>query len=303
MADFKVIGDSPHRPDPHGAPRHGEKHDVTRPTFLVIGAARCGTTSMCDLLGRHPDVFMSNPKETNFFCHDDVFAKGWEWYESHFASAADKTARGEGSARYGMPTDFVNTVPRIAQHLPDCRLIYMVRHPLKRIESDWKLAVTLGSPWGKQSFCESVQKYPGLIRMSSYWTQINKYRRYLADEQILVIFFADFLANPDDELRRAFRHIGVDAQVTIEDARKPRNASERLHWRKDSSLLRLARRLPGFAQARNLIPRWVRRQLKAVFTEPGDVKKDLRAVWDKPTKEFAIGQLAQESARFLEAYG
>ena len=43
--------------------------------------------------------------------------------------------------------------------------------------------------------------------------------------------------------------------------------------------------------------------MKAVFTEPGDVKKDLRAVWDKPTKEFAIGQLAQESARFLEAYG
>jgi len=50
-----------------------------KPTFLVIGAAKAGTTSRCARLGSHPDVFISEPKETNFFAYDKLFAKGSEW--------------------------------------------------------------------------------------------------------------------------------------------------------------------------------------------------------------------------------
>ena len=52
-----------------------------KPNFLVIGAMKCGTTSLCSLLDQHPDIFMSNPKETYFFSNDEVYQKGLKCYE------------------------------------------------------------------------------------------------------------------------------------------------------------------------------------------------------------------------------
>jgi sulfotransferase family protein len=269
-----------------------------KPTFLVIGAARCGTTSMCELLGSHPQVFLSDPKEVNFFCNDELYAKGREWYESFFAQAGNRRARGEGSARYGMPTDFPDLVERIAGYLPDCRLIYMVRHPLRRIESDWKLRVILRSPWLEESFSETVLKHPGILRMSAYWTQISRYRERFADEQIRVVFFEDFLRGPDAELARCFRHLGVDATVTIENSARARNSAEGLAWRRDPRMLRRFQRTSLFKRARALIPQSLRTSLRHVLTKAG-TKEDLRTEWDESAKRYAVEQLAEDCRKFL----
>ena len=71
-----------------------------KPNFLVIGAMKCGTTSLCSLLGQHPDIFMSNPKETYFFSNDEVYQRGSSWYESIFLGSENKIAIGEGSTNY-----------------------------------------------------------------------------------------------------------------------------------------------------------------------------------------------------------
>ncbi len=74
------------------------------PNYLVIGASKCGTSSLCRLLGQHPDMFMSTPKEPNFFCYDHVYEKGWAWYESLFDRADGKLAIGEGTTQYSQRT-------------------------------------------------------------------------------------------------------------------------------------------------------------------------------------------------------
>ena len=46
-----------------------------KPTFLVIGAMKCATTSLCDIFAQHPQMFVCTPKEPDFFCNDKIFAR------------------------------------------------------------------------------------------------------------------------------------------------------------------------------------------------------------------------------------
>lgn len=72
------------------------------PDFLVIGAAKSGTTYLCNLLGQHPQVFMCDPKEPRYFgLPREEYEKKWGWYRSLFADIPDTVvAAGEGSQSY-----------------------------------------------------------------------------------------------------------------------------------------------------------------------------------------------------------
>ena len=67
------------------------------PNFLVIGAAKAGTTSLYHYLRGHPQVFMSERKELNFFVENDGWVKGTSWYERQFEGAGDAVAVGEAT--------------------------------------------------------------------------------------------------------------------------------------------------------------------------------------------------------------
>ncbi|MEX2430634.1 MAG: sulfotransferase, partial [Dehalococcoidia bacterium] len=120
------------------------QHTV-RPNFLVLGAMKSATTTLCELLATHPQAFVCEPKEPEFFCKDEVYSRGWPWYQSLFRSALHKKAVGEGSTSYTKKLLFPRTASRIAAHVPDARLIYIVRHPIERIESHWMHSLRAGS--------------------------------------------------------------------------------------------------------------------------------------------------------------
>lgn len=154
------------------------------PNFIVIGAAKCGTSSVCRLLGSHPDVFMSDPKEPAYFSRRNGFEELRGWYTGLFRGAEGKHAFGEGSTRYTHPEFMELSASRISREIPDCRLIYMIRHPIHRLESDWKMRHQEG--WTPDSINQAIAKQPILVKHGMYWTNLNVYRKYFRDEQILV---------------------------------------------------------------------------------------------------------------------
>ena len=109
-----------------------------KPTFIIAGCGKCGTTTLAHLLNQHPDVFVSQPKEPNFLSYDDVYSKGWDWYESLFEQGANKTACGEGSVSYTLKEYESKVSERISKYLPSVRLIYIARNPYKRLESVYR---------------------------------------------------------------------------------------------------------------------------------------------------------------------
>lgn len=266
------------------------------PDFLVIGAAKCGTTTLCDLLGRHPDVYVHPKKELDFFCFDDRYARGLDWYAARFAEAGDARAVGEGSPNYAKLSKHPRAAERIARDLPDVKLIYMVRHPLRRMESAWLHARRAGHR-SSRSFAKTVRRQASYVDTSLYERQIQAYRRFFPEDRILVVFLDDLDADPDATLERCFRFLGVDPSVRIPAGGERRNVSR--GQRVDGILMDVLRAIPGFRRFDRKAPRgWRRFRKRWLQTE-------LRRgpEWDEDTRRFAVERLAEPTARFLERHG
>src|SRR6516165_1122868 len=108
---------------------------IHRPDFVVVGAMKSATTTLHEQLARQRGVFMSRPKEPNFFSDDLIYARGWDWYSSLFNAADDGVLRGESSTHYTKLPTFPRTVERMTHFLPRVKLIYVMRHPIDRLIS------------------------------------------------------------------------------------------------------------------------------------------------------------------------
>jgi len=266
---------------------------IQRPNFIVIGSMKSGTTTLCHLLGRHPDVFMSEPKELEYFCKDEIYAKGFEWYTSLFDGVKSESAIGEGSTSYTKAPLFPNVPERIARHLPDVRLIYIVRHPLERIESHWMHRVQHGDV---RPFKKMLREYPNLIDVSRYWTQIQFYRKYFGDDQILVLFFEDLKKNPEMVLKQCFTFLSVDPGVRLANPSKRLNITRKS--KAETDLLKRMRKNTAIEAAGRIIPP----PLKKFLKERLEIRVESRPVWDRAKRKWAISEIADESRTFLSFY-
>jgi hypothetical protein len=104
--------------------------------FLIIGAAKAATTTLSSMLTAHPQGIISSIKEPHFFAVDQVYANGWQWYQSLFNHASSAKAIGDASTSYSRLPHHPKTLSRIVEHLGrDVKIIFIVSHPIKRIES------------------------------------------------------------------------------------------------------------------------------------------------------------------------
>ncbi|MBI4698002.1 MAG: sulfotransferase [Nitrospirae bacterium] len=267
---------------------------TVQPNFIVIGSMKSGTTTLCHLIGQHPDVFMSEPKEVEFFCKDEIYEKGWDWYMSLFDGAKNKPAIGEGSTSYTKAPLFPKVPERIARHLPDIRLIYIVRHPLERIESHWMHRVRHGDV---RTFRKMLREYPNLIDTSRYWSQIQLYRKYFRDDQILVLFFEDLKKKPEMVLKQCFAFLNVNPGVRLANPAERRNVAPKT--RAESDLLKRMKENPLLDAAGRIIPS----SLKKYIKEKLEIRIDSRPVWEEAKRKLVISDISGEARTFLSFYG
>jgi len=168
------------------------------PDFIVIGAMKCATSTVCKYLEDHPDVDMVPGCEPNYFSHDDNYAKGPDWYGRFFADFSGDRIRGEGSNDYVSGAMFPESAARMAADFPDVKLVYMVRHPLRRIISAWtQNRVDTGDvfpPTPDRAVAEMPERY---IDRSLYWKNLSRYRAHFDDAQIFIGFMEDLSRDPD----------------------------------------------------------------------------------------------------------
>lgn len=118
------------------------------PDFVIVGAQKAGTSSLYHYLTLHPRVEGASTKEVHFF--DTHFDKGLAWYRSHFPVRASLTARRRGRERLltGEASPYYlyhpHVAARIARHLPEARLLVLLRDPVDRALSHYWYMVQLG---------------------------------------------------------------------------------------------------------------------------------------------------------------
>ena len=181
------------------------------PDFLVVGGMKCGSTTLHGHLSNHPDLFLCRLKEPQFFSRDEVFSRGFDWYRSLFAEAGSRLC-GESSTCYSRAPHFGDVAKRIHSHLPDARLLYLLRHPVDRAYSHYRHEAQIRMVDGRTrvpTFEEMLEETNELVDTSDYWMQLQQYLSYYSREQIHVLFLEDLRVRPEEVLDGVERFLGV----------------------------------------------------------------------------------------------
>ena len=267
------------------------------PNFIVIGAAKCGTTSLCDLLAGHAEIFFSNPKEPRYFSNEERYgdADFRESYEELFAAAAMELMVGEGTTTYTHPEIAGTVAGRIAEDIPNCKLIFMVRHPIRRLESDWRMRCYEG--WAPADINAAVRENRSLITHSLFAQNLHPYLQLFPREHIHVVFLEDLAADASRTLRQCLDFLGVNTEIALDDPGRRRNDSSR--FRKDSSLSAKMRESNVLARIRDHLPAAVTRVIKRLLTR--EMAHEPR--WEKGCLDEVHTAIREDAKKFLEQSG
>lgn len=246
----------------------------TLPNFLIVGAAKCGTTSLYYYLRQHPEIFLSANKEPKFFSSlvlkfplrgpgDDFvekhrMVKSWEAYGQLFAEVRAERAVGEAS------TDYLyrgrQIIPHIRQRLGDPRIIILLRDPVERAFSSWRHLRRDGRETASFDDALEAERERQLLNWEFIWSYKDvgfyaaQVRAYLENfSRVHVCLFEDFAARPGEELRAIYRFLDVSEAFEADTSRvyNPGTAGG-VSW-----LGRLLTTTAGTGNARTIEPRTV----------------------------------------------
>lgn len=226
------------------------------PDFIVIGAMKTGTTSLFHYLRDHPQVFMPWRKELHFFSHDANWERGVSWYEDQFANASPGQRVGEASPSYSKCHLFPATSDRLAEVIPKARIIYLVRDPVTRLQSQYLDMLKYATE--TRSITKAVATYDDYIHTSCYGMQLEPYVKKFGTERILVETSERLRADPISVVKRVLRFLDVDpaAMPRLKPIEANRSADKRIPSRLGRYFLR-SRGWEDFGH----MPEWTHRVL------------------------------------------
>lgn len=191
--------------------------DKVLPNFLVLGAQRAGTTWLDRVLRAHPEIYLpTRRKEVHYF--DQHFDRGLDWYRRFFPTASEAPPRvGEITPRYL----FDPAVPdRLAETLPEARLVAILRDPVDRLYSHYGLHVR--DRGERRPFEVFAQQEPEAVARGRYAEQLERYRPWLADHRLLVLVFEEVTAEPATAFAALGRFLGVEVDRFSDPAGDPK---------------------------------------------------------------------------------
>ena len=267
---------------------------MTLPNFIIIGAAKAGTTALYWHLAEHPEIKMSTLKETNFFAYGldekgDLLYGNPELhrfpirtlpdYEAQFEGRKAATAIGEASPIY---LECPQAAPRIRELLPEARIICGLREPIDRAYSDYLMYLrNRGVTFDPNRDLSPDAKW---AKPESHWVRIGKYHDMLARyyalfprEQIHVFLFDDVKTDMASVVGDIYRFLGVDASYRP-DLETPHNVG----GVPDNPTLERFLTNRGLRTIVDpLVPRrladWARRLRTSNLRRPDDIPDELRA--------------------------
>lgn len=185
------------------------------PSFLVIGGMKCGTSALYEHLIKHPSIFISK-KNIDFF-NDECWPKGLEWYKSFFpeSETTDKII-GEISTEYTKAPHRAHVPERISETLPNVRLIYLVRHPIKRMISQYIHCINNLSESRPIELALKPSGDNPYVNTSLYYMQLELYLNYYNKENILILKSEDLLKQPRNTLDKMFEFIHAPLLDNVE---------------------------------------------------------------------------------------
>jgi len=260
------------------------------PDFLIIGAMKCGTSTLQAQLAAQPGIFMTIPKEPNFFSDDDIYAKGLDWYSRLFDGAGPDDLKGEASTHYTKLPTYPKALPRLAAAVDAPKLIYIIRNPVSRALShyihEWTEA-RMGD-----DLVVAFKEHSELVEYGRYAMQIVRFFEQFGAENIFLSSLEQLESTPEKELLLIGKFLGLNSPAIWQDEIAAQNiSSERMRRLPmhdllvDNPVARILRQ--------SFVPKLVRtkirqsRMIKERPVLPSDLRTQLEDIFSKDRTSLA----------------
>lgn len=217
-----------------------------RPSAICIGGQKCGTSALHAYFKLHPEVVVSDEKEIDFFCCDSIYNRGYRYYHSHFPSRLPTRSNVKGlDVTPGYLAGAKRAARRIQTYNPGIKIIVLLRDPVDRAFSAWKMYSKLCARdpgWFRAWMCRCSGQYEQdaflprsrfgedfladvreeiealksgkvlempIVQLSLYASYLRYYIPLFPESQFLVIRSERMRANPAVELARICQFVGV----------------------------------------------------------------------------------------------
>lgn len=198
---------------------------------MIIGAQKAGTTSLKNYLGEHPALITHQQSEFGFFRDTDAYSRGFESaIKEYFPDASGKIMIAKNAGMYYE----IASIKRLKEHNPDCKIVFLLREPVARLISAYKMEKFNGwIQYDPSEFVkvivnkdESHQLYRLFIRLGHYSEFLEEIVKYFSKDQIMLVDYDSFHADASKICTHIFEWLKVDATFQP-DLSKKHNESKK----------------------------------------------------------------------------
>ncbi|MDJ0680519.1 MAG: sulfotransferase [Xenococcaceae cyanobacterium MO_167.B52] len=216
---------------------------MTMPNFLIIGAAKAGTTALHEYLQQHPQIYMTPTKETNFFAFEgeilnfqgpgdealqEFSITDLATYQAKFDLVTHELARGEACPSY---LYLAQSARNIKKYIPNTCLIAILRNPVERAYANF-LHTVRDDREPQRDFALALKNevtriannwewFWHYIQLGYYGAQLQRYYQIFSPSQIKVYLYEDLKEKPIALLQDIFRFLEVDDTFVPDMAIRP----------------------------------------------------------------------------------
>jgi hypothetical protein len=268
--------------------------------FIIPGFSKCGTTTLCHLLNDHPDIYIPTDKEPLFFIRKN-YDNEWQDYRGFFGNYEPHQKLGEGSTFYSTSKHEQEARSRILKHYPEVKIIFIARDPVDRIESSFREFHHSGCRFEINTdyiLEHALHNLPALIEDTRYWMRLVNYLDYMPRNQIHITLLEDLKSNPQQELAKCFRFLGVDEDLGSPLPQRLNQGENKLYDRK---LLRWMR-IKGWVNKPETEQAFIRQNQQ--FRSVGLRSKFKHAInWSDNATSLVRDELGEDIIKFLKCAG
>jgi hypothetical protein len=232
-----------------------------RVDFMVIGAQKCGTTSLARQLASHPQICFCAEKEPGYFHKTENWRASIHDYHRLYSPRPGQLC-GEASTYYTFLPEWLDTHKRLYEYNRDLKLIYIMRQPVERIISQYAHNLVRGIDTAPPEW--AVLNRPSYLNRSRYSVQIRPYLELFERDNVLLLVFEEYAADQMAALHQAAAFLNIDPQPFLETDTSPAHQSISEPYLKYHSARAIVK-TGAFQKLRSVVPASIRQPVRRRF--------------------------------------
>ncbi len=260
--------------------------------FMLIGAQKCGTTTLANQLASHPGICFCREKEPGYFNSVEDWQAGLDAYHALYEPRPGQLC-GEDSTMYTFLPEFDNTHARLHAYNPDLKFIYVMRHPVERVISNYAHRLVRNTVDVPPE--EAVFAKPEYVNRSRYGVQLRPYVKLFGRERILLLVFEEYIRAPMATLARIADYLEIDPagfESALNGATAAHSSTGEYYW---GNSVQKFRSTAAGDRLVSLVPDAVRSKTRQMFGR----KLDEKPVFS-PTLKQLIWRFVEDDVAYVE---